>query len=215
MYYSLRGTLIAADGRSAAVECGGVGYLCTVSAQTYSQLPEPGEEVLLYTHLSVREDAMELYGFSTQVERSCFRMLTQVSGVGAKVAIAILSSLTADQVAFAIMAGDSKALTAAPGVGPKLAQRIVLELKDKFGKGTAEFSAGSLSASAPAVMGKGSRGEAVAALAALVFELDVFWVCMAIYAENLVKAPLGLWRFHSRKWINDVTISSPSQEAAD
>ena len=73
MYYSLRGTLIAADGRSAAVECGGVGYLCTVSAQTYSQLPEPGEEVLLYTHLSVREDAMELYGFSTQVERSCFR----------------------------------------------------------------------------------------------------------------------------------------------
>ena len=115
MYYSLRGTLIAADGRSAAVECGGVGYLCTVSAQTYSQLPEPGEEVLLYTHLSVREDAMELYGFSTQVERSCFRMLTQVSGVGAKVAIAILSSLTADQVAFAIMAGDSKALTAAPG----------------------------------------------------------------------------------------------------
>ena len=70
MYYSLRGTLIAADGRSAAVECGGVGYLCTVSAQTYSQLPEPGEEVLLYTHLSVREDAMELDGFSTQVERS-------------------------------------------------------------------------------------------------------------------------------------------------
>lgn len=134
MYYSLRGTLIAADGRSAAVECGGVGYLCTVSAQTYSQLPEPGEEVLLYTHLSVREDAMELYGFSTQVERSCFRMLTQVSGVGAKVAIAILSSLTADQVAFAIMAGDSKALTAAPGVGPKLAQRIVLELKDKVKK---------------------------------------------------------------------------------
>ena len=167
MYYSLRGTLIAADGRSAAVECGGVGYLCTVSAQTYSQLPEPGEEVLLYTHLSVREDAMELYGFSTQVERSCFRMLTQVSGVGAKVAIAILSSLTADQVAFAIMAGDSKSLTAAPGVGPKLAQRIVLELKDKFGKGTAEFSAGSLSASVPAVMGKGNRGEAVAALAAL------------------------------------------------
>ena len=117
MYYSLRGTLIAADGRSAAVECGGVGYLCTVSAQTYSQLPEPGEEVLLYTHLSVREDAMELYGFSTQVERSCFRMLTQVSGVGAKVAIAILSSLTADQVAFAIMAGDSQGTHRCSGRG--------------------------------------------------------------------------------------------------
>ena len=107
MYYSLRGTLIAADGRMAAVECAGVGYLCTVSAQTYSQLPQPGEEVLLYTHLSVREDAMELYGFATQTERSCFRMLTQVSGVGAKVAIAILSSLTADQVAYVIFSGYS------------------------------------------------------------------------------------------------------------
>ena len=167
MYYSLRGTLTASDGRMAVVECGGVGYLCTISLQTHGSLPPLGEQVMLYTYLSVREDAMELYGFATLAERECFKMLTQVSGVGAKVAIAILSSLTADQVAFAIMAGDSKALTAAPGVGPKLAQRIVLELKDKFGKGTAEFSAGSLSASVPAVMGKGSRGEAVAALAAL------------------------------------------------
>lgn len=168
MYYSLRGTLIAADGRMAAVECAGVGYLCTVSAQTYSQLPEPGEEVLLYTHLSVREDAMELYGFATQTERSCFRMLTQVSGVGAKVAIAILSSLTADQVAYAIMAGDSKTLTAAPGVGPKLAQRIVLELKDKVAKGfvdgiSLEDVAGATS-TAPAAQG---AGQAIAALVSL------------------------------------------------
>lgn len=127
MYYSLRGTLIAADGRFAAVECGGVGYLCTVSSQTYSQLPELGEEVLLYTHLSVRRMPWSSMASPPRPRRSCFRMLTQVSGVGAKVAIAILSSLTADQVAFAIMAGDSKALTAAPGVGPKLAQRIVLD----------------------------------------------------------------------------------------
>lgn len=195
MYYSLRGTLIAADGRSAAVECGGVGYLCTVSAQTYSQLPEPGEEVLLYTHLSVREDAMELYGFSAQVERSCFRMLTQVSGVGAKVAIAILSSLTADQVAFAIMAGDSKALTAAPGVGPKLAQRIVLELKDKVAKGFVDGinleDVGAATA-APAAQG---AGQAIAALVSLGYSqseaaLAVSKIDASLPVEEIIKLAL-------------------------
>ncbi|MBS4785598.1 MAG: Holliday junction branch migration protein RuvA [Clostridiales bacterium] len=167
MYYSLRGKLIFTDGYTAAVECAGVGYLCTITSQTYAQLPGQGEEVLLYTHLSVREDAMELYGFSTLEERSCFKMLILVSGVGAKVAIAILSVLSPDQVAFAIMSGDSKTLTAAPGVGPKLAQRIVLELKDKFKKGSVEFSAGSLAAAVPMPGAKGNRGEAIQALAAL------------------------------------------------
>ena len=166
MYYSLRGTLLFADGSTAAVECGGVGYLCTGSSPTNAQLPSRGESVLLYTHLSVREDAMELYGFSTEAERSCFKMLILVSGVGAKVAVAILSVLTPDQVAFAILSGDSKTLTAAPGVGPKLAQRIVLELKDRFKKGPAEFSAGSLSAAA-VPGGMGNRSEAIQALAAL------------------------------------------------
>ena len=163
MFHHIKGTVFHVDPNRVVLDNGGVGDGINTSFFSASAVKK-GEEALFYTYLHVREDAMELYGFSTQVERSCFRMLTQVSGVGAKVAIAILSSLTADQVASAIMAGDSKALTAAPGVGPKLAQRIVLELKDKFGK---EFSAGSLSASVPAVMGKGSRGEAVAALAAL------------------------------------------------
>ena len=114
MFYYLKGRAAHLAPNLAVIDCGGVGYACRTTSYTLSGL-QMGQEVTLYTHLNVREDAMELYGFSTQVERSCFRMLTQVSGVGAKVAIAILSSLTADQVAFAIMAGDSKALTAAPG----------------------------------------------------------------------------------------------------
>ena len=141
MYYSLRGTLIAADGRSAAVECGGVGYLCTVSAQTYSQLPEPGEEVLLYTHLSVREDAMELYGFGTEKERNCFQLLIGVSGVGPKAALSILSATTPEGLATAIITGDEKALTVAQGIGKKIAQRILLELKDKLAKTSKEMKA--------------------------------------------------------------------------
>ena len=185
MYYSLRGTLTASDGRMAVVECGGVGYLCTISLQTHGSLPPLGEQVMLYTYLSVREDAMELYGFATLAERECFKMLTQVSGVGAKVAVAILSTLTADQVAFSILAGDSKSLTAAPGVGPKLAQRIVLELKDKFAKGQAEFSAGSLSASIPATVGAGNRGEAIAALAALGYSQAEAAAALADCAEDL------------------------------
>ena len=185
MYYSLRGTLTASDGRMAVVECGGVGYLCTISLQTHGSLPPLGEQVMLYTYLSVREDAMELYGFATLAERECFKMLTQVSGVGAKVAVAILSTLTADQVAFSILTGDSKSLTAAPGVGPKLAQRIVLELKDKFAKGQAEFSAGSLSASIPATVGTGNRGEAIAALAALGYSQAEAAAALANCAEDL------------------------------
>ena len=128
---------------------------------------------------------MELYGFATLAERECFKMLTQVSGVGAKVAVAILSTLTADQVAFSILAGDSKSLTAAPGVGPKLAQRIVLELKDKFAKGQAEFSVGSLSASIPATVGTGNRGEAIAALAALGYSQAEAAAALADCAEDL------------------------------
>lgn len=166
MYYSLRGTLIYKDGYIAVVECGGVGYQCAVSTQTYGALPEVGAEVTLYTHLQVREDAMELFGFASDGERKCFRILVSVSGVGAKVALAILSVLTADQVAFAVLSGDAKMLTGANGVGPKLAQRIVLELKDKFKGAAAQFDSAALSATVPQV-GSNNAAEAVAALMAL------------------------------------------------
>ncbi len=131
MFYSLRGKLINVDNLSIAVECAGVAYKCNVTQNTLNELPSVGEDVFVYTHLNVREDAMELFGFSKIDELNCFKLLTSVSGVGAKVGIAILSTLSSEQVAIAIASGDSKVLTMAPGVGNKLAQRIILELKDK------------------------------------------------------------------------------------
>lgn len=131
MFYSLRGKLISIDGLTIAVECAGVGYKCNVTQNTLSDLPNVGEEVYIYTHLHIREDAMELFGFSKLNELNCFKLLTSVSGVGAKVGVAILSTLSSEQVVMAITSGDSKGLTMAPGVGNKLAQRIILELRDK------------------------------------------------------------------------------------
>lgn len=194
MFYYLNGTVAHIEPYLVVIDCGGVGYACRTTSYTLSALKK-GEKGKVFTHLNVREDAMELYGFSTQVERSCFRMLTQVSGVGAKVAIAILSSLTADQVAFAIMAGDSKALTAAPGVGPKLAQRIVLELKDKVAKGFVDGinleDVGAATA-APAAQG---AGQAIAALVSLGYSqseaaLAVSKIDASLPVEEIIKLAL-------------------------
>lgn len=131
MYYSVRGKLIHNEPGIAVIECGGVGYKCFVSMNTLRTLPRIGEEVMLFTHLNVREDAMDLFGFKTNAELQCFKMLTNITGVGPKVGLAILSELTPENVAMAAASGDSKAFSRANGVGPKLAQRITLELKDK------------------------------------------------------------------------------------
>jgi Holliday junction DNA helicase RuvA len=131
MFYRLRGTLIHEEPGFAAIECGGVGFKCLTSMNTLKTLPKVGDEAVLYTHLNVREDALDLFGFATVSELNCFKMLTGVSGVGPKVALAILSELSPEQVAVAVATGDSKSLTRASGVGPKLAQRIALELRDK------------------------------------------------------------------------------------
>ena len=133
MYYSVRGTLIHREMNFAVVECGGVGYQCFITANTARQLPNIGSEAMLYTFLNVREDAMELFGFADRSELLCFRLLTSVSGVGPKVGLAILSELTPERVALAVASGNHKEFVKAQGVGPKLAQRIVLELKDKVG----------------------------------------------------------------------------------
>ena len=168
MIYCLTGKLLEKAPDYAVVSCGGVGYLCTVSAQTYSQLPEPGEEVLLYTHLSVREDAMELYGFATQEELNLFQQLISVSGVGPKAALSILSASTPANLALSIITGDEKALTCAQGIGKKIAQRIILELKDKMARESAatglDFSGGA-AVSVPAFTNKAT--EAAQALAVL------------------------------------------------
>ena len=125
MIYSLDGTLTYFDQNFAVVSCGGVGFKCFTTLTTLQSLPGVGKPVQLFTYLSVREDALDLYGFATTAELDCFKLLISVNGVGPKAALAILSELSADRLA--------KSLTHAPGIGKKIAERIVLELKDKMG----------------------------------------------------------------------------------
>lgn len=131
MIYSLKGTLVHTEQNLAVVECGGVGYGCRTTLNTLKDL-KLNTEVKLYTYMSVREDAVELFGFSTVSELNTYKLLINVNGVGPKAGISILSVLTPEQVSVAVASGDFKTITQANGIGPKMAQRIVLELKDKF-----------------------------------------------------------------------------------
>lgn len=132
MIYSLRGKIILKEVNFVVIECGGVGYGCKTSYNTVSKLGSVGSEAMLYTHLSIRDDTAELFGFATSQELSCFRLLISVSGVGAKAATSILSDITPENFAFLVASGDVKAFTRTKGIGAKTAQRIVLELKDKI-----------------------------------------------------------------------------------
>lgn len=134
MFYSLTGKLVHMEPSVVAIECGGVAFKCFTSMNTQKNMPRIGETATVYTHLNVREDALDLYGFSTKSELNCYKMLTTISGVGPKAALSILSEMTPEGVAMAAASGDSKKFTKASGVGPKLAQRIVLELKDRVKK---------------------------------------------------------------------------------
>lgn len=134
MIYSLKGILIYKEQSIAVIECGGVGYSCKITQNTFLQLKNINEEQFLYTYMSVREDSIELFGFATQEELSCFKLLISVNGVGAKAGISILSELTPERLVLAVSSGDSKAISKSKGVGTKIAQRIVLELKDKIAK---------------------------------------------------------------------------------
>ena len=131
MIYSITGLLRQVAPTYCVIDACGVGYQCSASTYTLSSLPGRGQEVTLLTHLWVKEDGMELFGFSTEQEKHCFRLLIGVSGVGPRVALAILSDAAPDRLMLSIAAGDAKALTRAQGVGAKLAQRIILELRDK------------------------------------------------------------------------------------
>ena len=147
MIYYLSGPVTILEPGFAVVECAGVGYGCRITAYTAAQL-KLGEKTRLYISESIREDAHELYGFASREEMQCYEMLTGVTGVGPKAALAILSTGGPQNLTMAIMTGNEKLLTAAPGVGKKIAQRIILELKDKIGGGSMEldFSAGSTAA---------------------------------------------------------------------
>ena len=164
MFYYVEGTVTVLEANLAVIDCGGVGYACATTNRTLSRLKK-GERARLYTYLHVREEIFELYGFATQSELASFRQLIGVSGVGPKAAIAILSATTPDALAMAVLTGDEKTLTAAPGIGKKIAQRIILELKDKL----AQADAAALGADSGA--GTSVRGtktvEAASALAVL------------------------------------------------
>lgn len=164
MIDSLSGTIQHKEPGLLVVACGGVGYACRVSLQTAAAAGVVGEEAMLMTHLAVREDEIALYGFASRSERTCFLQLIGVSGVGPKAALSILSDLTPDRFALAIAAGDHKAFTKTKGIGPKLAQRIVLELKDKVVK-TAQAEGYTVPAAVQPV--GGAMEEAMAALMVL------------------------------------------------
>lgn len=165
MYYYVNGTVAEIGPNLAVIDCGGVGYACATTNYTLAQLKK-GEKAKLYTYLHVREEIFDLYGFASQAELSSFKMLIGVSGVGPKAALAILSSGTPDQLALSIVTGDEKALTGVPGIGKKIAQRIILELKDKLAKEQGSFDAGS-GVSVPLPVQNSKSGEAAAALAVL------------------------------------------------
>lgn len=130
MFYSLTGNVIFSDLNSLAIECGGVGFRCLTTANTLRDIDKT-KKVTVFTHLNVREDALDLFGFSTEYELEWFKNLIGVTGVGPKAALAVLSEMTPEKLALSISAGDVKAITKSQGVGPKIANRIILELKDK------------------------------------------------------------------------------------
>lgn len=165
MIYSLFGKLIEKTTSLAVVECGGVGYACRTTQTTLSAIGAEGSDVRLYTHMSVREDAVELFGFADKEELSCFQMLITVSGIGPKVAIAILSDLTPNRFALLVASGDSSALTKIKGVGKKSAERIVVDLKDKLNK--TNPAAQGITVSAGNAAGADQLSEALAALCVL------------------------------------------------
>ena len=167
MFYYLNGVVAHMAPFLAVIDCGGVGYACRTTNNTLSHL-QKGKPAKLYTHLNVREDAMELFGFSTENELNCFQLLTSVSGVGPKAALSILSAATPESLAMSIITGDEKALTVAQGIGKKIAQRIILELKDKLAKGqTASIQGESYGGSGITVIPENKLSEASAALAVL------------------------------------------------
>ena len=179
MIYSLTGKILKKTLDTVVISCAGVGYAVQVPLTTAESLPAPGREGTVYTVMNVTENDVSLYGFATEEQRSCFKMLTSVSGVGPKAGLAILSIMTPERVALAASSGDHKAFTKANGVGPKLAQRIALELKDKVGKG---FGGGA-AAAAPAP--SSAPAQAVAALVALGYNTSDAAAAVARIDETL------------------------------
>lgn len=195
MFYYVNGTVAHMAPYLAVIDCGGVGYACRTTNNTLAQLKK-GETARLYTYLNVREDAMELYGFFTENERNCFQLLIGVSGVGPKAALSILSSSTPETLAMSIITGDEKALTVAPGIGKKIAQRVILELKDKLAKGQIAPGGESYGGTGVTVIPENKSSEAAAALAVLGYSQTEIGMALkgidleALRLEDIIKQAL-------------------------
>ena len=166
MFYYINGTVTELQSMLAVVDCGGVGYALNTTTNTLAAL-KLGEKAKLYTYLNVREDCFELYGFATQSEKHCFELLISVSGVGPKAALSILSANTPDALAMAILTENDKALMVAQGIGKKIAQRVILELKDKMSKQAPELAYGTAAGTGAMPAASSKAADAAAALAVL------------------------------------------------
>lgn len=184
MLYSVRGKLIYTTTSTAVVECGGVGYNCQTTINTLKAL-KLNTEVTLFTYLNVREDAVELFGFATKTELETFKTLISVSGVGPKAGLAILSELTPEQVAVAIASNDIKSITRAQGVGKKIAQRIILELKDKLAKAVGGDSDISEITGVAANVASGNVSKAIEALGVLGYQPSDVTPVLAAFDSSL------------------------------
>ncbi|MBE6865649.1 MAG: Holliday junction branch migration protein RuvA [Ruminococcaceae bacterium] len=165
MIYCLTGTLLEKTLDNVVIDVQGVGFSLAVPSTVQGVLPAPGEKCTLYTYLSVKEDALDLYGFADKAEQKAFKTLISVSGVGPKAGLSILSVLSPQKIALAVTTGDYKAFTAANGVGPKVAQRIVLELKGKFSND--DVAGVTMADVQRTVVSTGSVSQAISALIAL------------------------------------------------
>ncbi len=185
MFYYVEGKLAHAEPYLAVIDCGGVGYACKTTSYTLSKL-QVGKVYKLYTYLHVAEEIFDLYGFATQSELASFKQLIGVSGVGPKAALSILSIGSPESLAMAVITGDEKALTAAPGVGKKIAQRIILELKDKISKEQESFAATGAVGAVSMTGAPGKLAEASAALQVLGYsQSDINLALKGVDVENL------------------------------
>lgn len=189
MYYYIRGKLVHKDTAGAAVDVNGVAYYMNTTLNSLSRIGEIGDEATMYTYLHVREDIMELYGFADSEEKKMFMFLISVSGVGPKAALSVLSVLSPQKLAMAVASNDVKAITKAAGVGPKMAQRIVLELNDKIDIADITVSGGG------ETVASDNKNEAISALVALGYNINdaknaVMKLDSSLSVEEIIKKAL-------------------------
>lgn len=197
MFYSITGNVVYFDAQCVALDCNGVAFKCYATTNTLKNVAQNGEKITLFTYLNVKEDALDLFGFYTQQELECFKLLLTVNGVGSKMAVSVLSELSPEKLAIAVASNDGKSISKANGVGIKKAQRIILELKDKLANGLDLGEAGSEFNSVSSVSCDGNSAEAVSALTMLGYSQSDAAVAVSkldkeLSVEDLIKQALKL-----------------------